>query len=64
MRSYDLSNTLVVVLQLKDYTINITALKPNIVSELYKENLYNLEEKIDSLIMRLSINQNLYREWI
>ena len=42
---YDLANTTLLVHQAKDQTIDVTALKSNIVNELYKDNLYALEEK-------------------
>jgi hypothetical protein len=45
MESYGLTGASLLVHQSKDNTVDVTALKSNIVSELYKENLYNLEEK-------------------
>lgn len=42
---YDLSQTTLLVHQSKQQTVDVTALKSNIVSELYKDNLYALEEK-------------------
>ncbi|MDI1299540.1 TIGR00341 family protein [Methylotenera sp.] len=45
MESYGLSGASLIVHQSKDNTVDITALKSNIVSELYKDNLYSLEEK-------------------
>lgn len=43
--NYDLKGTSLIVHQSKDQSVDITALKSNIVSELYKENLYELEKK-------------------
>lgn len=42
---YGLSGTSLVVHQSKNEVLDVTALKSNIISELYKENLYQLEEK-------------------
>ncbi|MDZ4142498.1 MAG: DUF389 domain-containing protein [Methylotenera sp.] len=42
---YGLEQTKLLVHQSKDNTVDVTALKSNIVSELYKDNLYALEEK-------------------
>jgi len=45
MESYGLTGASLLVHQSKDNTVDVTALKSNIVSELYKDNLYALEEK-------------------
>lgn len=45
LENYGLTGASLLVHQSKDNTIDVTALKSNIVSELYKENLYTLEEK-------------------
>jgi uncharacterized hydrophobic protein (TIGR00271 family) len=49
---YGLSGTTLIVHQSKNEAVDVTALKSNIVSELYKENLYQLEEK-NTLIQNL-----------
>lgn len=45
LENYGLTGTSLLVHQSKDQHIDVTALKSNIVSELYKDNLYALEEK-------------------
>lgn len=45
LENYDLVGASLLVHQSKDQNIDVTALKANIVSELYKDNLYALEEK-------------------
>ncbi len=49
---YGLNGTTLIVHQTKNEVVDVTALKSNIVSELYKENLYQLEEK-NTLIQKL-----------
>jgi hypothetical protein len=49
---YGLNGTTLIVHQTKNEVVDVTALKSNIVSELYKENLYQLEEK-NALIQNL-----------
>lgn len=63
---YGLTGTKILVHQTKDQAIDITALKSNIVSELYKENLYHLEEKnrvIQKLETELKKNSSDKAEW-
>jgi len=43
--TYGLTDTTLLVHQSKDQAIDVTALKSNIVSELYKDNLYALEDR-------------------
>lgn len=45
MEGYGLTGASLIVHQSKDNTVDVTALKSNIVSELYKDNLLALEEK-------------------
>jgi uncharacterized hydrophobic protein (TIGR00271 family) len=45
LNGYGLVGTTLLVHQTKDQAVDVTALKSNIVSELYKDNLYALEEK-------------------
>ncbi|OIR04551.1 hypothetical protein GALL_132210 [mine drainage metagenome] len=52
LQGYGLTGASLIVHQSKDQTIDVTALKSNIVSELYKDNLYVLEEK-DKTIQKL-----------
>jgi hypothetical protein len=40
LAQYNLSQTTLLVHQSKQQTVDVTALKSNIVSELYKDNLY------------------------
>jgi uncharacterized membrane protein len=49
---YGLTGTTLIVHQSRNEVVDVTALKSNIVSELYKENLYQLEEK-NTLIQNL-----------
>jgi hypothetical protein len=49
---YGLTGTTLIVHQSRNEVVDVTALKSNIVSELYKENLYQLEEK-NTLIQKL-----------
>jgi uncharacterized hydrophobic protein (TIGR00271 family) len=51
-QGYGLTGTSLIVHQSKNEVVDVTALKSNIVSELYKENLYQLEEK-NALIQNL-----------
>jgi uncharacterized membrane protein len=53
LAQYNLSQTTLLVHQSKQQTVDVTALKSNIVSELYKDNLYALEEK-NNIIQQLN----------
>lgn len=63
---YNLAGASLIVHQSKDQSIDVTALKSNIVSELYKDNLYALEEKnktIQSLNEELQVITKTKEEW-
>ncbi len=49
MEDYGLKGASLTVHQSKDNSVDVTALKSNIVSELYKENLYALEKKNETI---------------
>lgn len=66
LNGYGLEGTSLIIHQAKDQLIDITALKSNIVSELYKENLYELEEKnkvIQILQSELQLISSNKTEW-
>lgn len=63
---YGLTGTTLIVHQSKNEVVDVTALKSNIVSELYKENLYRLEEKntlIESLQNELQKIDTSKAQW-
>lgn len=64
---YDLEDASLILHQAKEQYIDITALKSNIVSDLYKENLMALEEKnkqIDALEKNLNISAEKKQVWL
>lgn len=66
LNGYGLAGASLLVHQTKNQVIDVTALKSNIVSELYKENLYELEEKnktIHNLQAELQQTANSKTEW-
>lgn len=64
---YGLDHTKLLVHQSKDNTVDVTALKSNIVSELYKDNLHALEEKnktiqnLQAELQGISANKAMWR---
>lgn len=64
---YGLDHTKLLVHQSKDNTVDITALKSNIVSELYKDNLHALDEKnktiqnLQAELQGISANKAMWR---
>lgn len=67
LEKYGLVGASLLVYQSKDQNIDVTALKSNIVSELYKDNLYALEEKnktIQKLQDELQKTTTKQTEWL
>ncbi|MDO9282394.1 MAG: TIGR00341 family protein [Methylotenera sp.] len=64
---YGLDHTKLLVHQSKDNTVDVTALKSNIVSELYKDNLHALDEKnktiqnLQAELQGISANKAMWR---
>ncbi|PKO47826.1 MAG: hypothetical protein CVU29_00070 [Betaproteobacteria bacterium HGW-Betaproteobacteria-22] len=66
LNDYGLKDATLTVYQTKDQSVDISALKSNIVSELYKENLYELENKnktIRELEAKINAAETLKSEW-
>ncbi|MFA7351109.1 MAG: DUF389 domain-containing protein [Methylotenera sp.] len=67
LMSYGLDHTKLLVHQSKDNTVDVTALKSNIVSELYKDNLHALDEKnktiqnLQAELQGISANKAMWR---
>ncbi|MDD2834422.1 MAG: TIGR00341 family protein [Methylotenera sp.] len=66
LSDFGLTGATLTVYQSKDQSVDVSALKSNIVSELYKENLYELENKnktIRELEAKISATETVKAEW-